>query len=405
MNRKVSAYWWWLMQGSLFLHNTACLFMLTVLMAFSRSAGAQEIRYIYDDLNRLIGVVDQQGNAAEYVYDAVGNILQIKRFTVDPNAAVGITLVRPSSGPVGATVQIFGKGFSTTPGDNQVRFSGILATVSTATATSLTATVAAGATTGPITLTTPLGSATSPEAFTVLAFTLVPSQAVVPRGGSVGFQATLGGTTITEVTWRVNGIVGGDATVGTVSAAGLYMAPSAVPAVQPLTIEAVRTQDPSQVATASVQVVDQAAGLTSAAPLTVGVTERFGAEVLAAPLTVGVTPAQGAQALSGALSVTGGPVVRDLAPNSAPPGSTALPVTLTGGNLQGTSTIRFLQNGSVDSTLTASALVPAGDGTSVSFSLSISGSAATGIRVLQVVTPQGTSTDVDIGGNRFTVTP
>jgi hypothetical protein len=152
-------------------------------------------------------------------------------------------------------------------------------------------------------------------------------------------------------------------------------------------------------------VVDQAAGLTSAAPLTVGVTERFGAEVLAAPLTVGVTPAQGAQALSGALSVTGGPVVRDLAPNSAPPGSTALPVTLTGGNLQGTSTIRFLQNGSVDSTLTASALVPAGDGTSVSFSLSISGSAATGIRVLQVVTPQGTSTDVDIGGNRFTVTP
>jgi YD repeat-containing protein len=379
--------------------------MLTVLMAFSRSAGAQEIRYIYDDLNRLIGVVDQQGNAAEYVYDAVGNILQIKRFTVDPNAAVGITLVRPSSGPVGATVQIFGKGFSTTPGDNQVRFSGILATVSTATATSLTATVAAGATTGPITLTTPLGSATSPEAFTVLAFTLVPSQAVVPRGGSVGFQATLGGTTITEVTWRVNGIVGGDATVGTVSAAGLYMAPSAVPAVQPLTIEAVRTQDPSQVATASVQVVDQAAGLTSAAPLTVGVTERFGAEVLAAPLTVGVTPAQGAQALSGALSVTGGPVVRDLAPNSAPPGSTALPVTLTGGNLQGTSTIRFLQNGSVDSTLTASALVPAGDGTSVSFSLSISGSAATGIRVLQVVTPQGTSTDVDIGGNRFTVTP
>jgi YD repeat-containing protein len=379
--------------------------MLTVLMAFSRSAGAQEIRYIYDDLNRLIGVVDQQGNAAEYVYDAVGNILQIKRFTVDPNAAVGITLVRPSSGPVGATVQIFGKGFSTTPGDNQVRFSGILATVSTATATSLTATVPAGATTGPITLTTPLGSATSPEAFTVLAFTLVPSQAVVPRGGSVGFQATLGGTTITEVTWRVNGIVGGDATVGTVSAAGLYMAPSAVPAVQPLTIEAVRTQDPSQVATASVQVVDQAAGLTSAAPLTVGVTERFGAEVLAAPLTVGVTPAQGAQALSGALSVTGGPVVRDLAPNSAPPGSTALPVTLTGGNLQGTSTIRFLQNGSVDSTLTASALVPAGDGTSVSFSLSISGSAATGIRVLQVVTPQGTSTDVDIGGNRFTVTP
>lgn len=32
---------------------------------------AQEIRYLYDDLGRLVGVVDQQGNAAEYVYDAV----------------------------------------------------------------------------------------------------------------------------------------------------------------------------------------------------------------------------------------------------------------------------------------------------------------------------------------------
>jgi YD repeat-containing protein len=379
--------------------------MLTVLMTCPKSVLAQEVRYIYDELNRLIGVVDQQGNAAEFVYDAVGNILQIKRFTVDPNAAVGITLVRPSSGPVGATVQIFGKGFSATPGDNQVRFNGTPATVTVATATSLTTTVPAGATTGPITLTTPLGAATSPEPFTVLALTLVPAQAVVPRGGTVGFQATLDGTPLTDVTWWVSGIAGGDAQVGTISPAGLYTAPSTVPAGQPLTIEAIRTSDPTQVATASVQVVDQTAGLTSAAPVTVGLTPRMGVEIVAGALTVGVTQAQGALAMSGPLSVTGGPVVRDLAPNSVPVGSTALPVTLTGGNLQGASTIRFLRSGTIDSTLTASSLVPAGDGTSLSFTLSISGSAATGVRVLQVVTPQGTSTDVDIGGNRVTVTP
>ena len=290
-----------------------------------------------------------------------------------------------------------------------------------ATATSLTTTVPAGATTGPITLTTPLGSATSPEAFTVLAFTLVPDQAVVPRGGSVGFQATLGGTAIPEVTWRVNGIVGGDATGGTISASGLYTAPTTLPPVQPLLIEAIRTTDPSQVATASVQVVDQAAGLTSAAPVTVGLTQRTGVEIVAGavtvgvtpaqgaqasagPLTVGVTQAQGAQAMSGPLSVTGGPVLTAITPATGAVG-TSVALTLSGGNLQGASTVRALRNGTVDSSLSTTALTASLDGTSITLTLTISGTAPTGPRVLQVATPQGTSTDVDIGGNRLTVIP
>jgi len=381
----------------------ACAGVLVAVLGLTGVAPAQEVRYIYDDLSRLIGVVDQQGNAAEYVYDAVGNILQIKRFTVDPNAAVSITLVRPSSGPVGATVQLFGKGFSTTPGANQVAFNGAAAPVTAATGTSLTTTVPSGATTGPITLTTPLGTATSPEPFTVVVFAVVPAQAAVPIQGSVGFQATLDGSALSDITWRVNGVVGGSPTLGTISATGRYTAPGTVPPGQPLTIEAVRTSDPTQVATASLQVFPQVSGFEAAAPVTVGLAAR-GTPVGSGPVTVGVV-AVSAPAAAIPVSVTGGPVVRDLAPNSAPVGSTALPVTLTGGNLQGTSTIRFLRNGAVDTTLTVSALVPAGDGTSVSFTLSISGSAATGPRVLQVVSPQGTSTDVDFGGNRLTVTP
>lgn len=171
-------------------HAAALSVVVLAVLGLMSIARAQEVRYVYDELNRLIGVVDQQGNAAEYVYDAVGNILQIKRFSVDPNAAVGITLVRPSSGPVGATVQIFGKGFSPTASANQVAFNGTAATVSAATATSLTTTVPAGATTGPITLTTPLGAATSPEPFTVVVLAVVPAQAAVPVQGTVGFQAT-----------------------------------------------------------------------------------------------------------------------------------------------------------------------------------------------------------------------
>ena len=120
--------------------SVGSLLLLAVLLHFPLTAVAQEIRYLYDALGRLVGVVDQQGNAVEYVYDAVGNILQIKRLTADPAAAVAITLVSPNKGAVGTTVQIFGKGFSTTPGNNQVAFNGVAATV-TASYQGLTATM------------------------------------------------------------------------------------------------------------------------------------------------------------------------------------------------------------------------------------------------------------------------
>ena len=113
--------------------------------------------------------MDQQGNAASYTYDAVGNLLRVNRFNVDPSANVSISLVTPSKGNVGTTVQIFGKGFSPTPGQNTVTFSGgATATVTAATGTSLTTTVPSGAVTGAITVSAPLGSAVSPESFTIL---------------------------------------------------------------------------------------------------------------------------------------------------------------------------------------------------------------------------------------------
>ncbi len=395
---------------------------LLVLALAASSASAQEIRYLYDDLGRLVGVVDQQGNAAEYVYDAVGNILQIKRFTVDPAAAVAITLVSPNRGTVGTTVQIFGRGFSATPGQNQVAFNGVAAPVLAASTGSLTTQVPAGATTGFITVTTPLGTATSPEPFTVLqGFAVVPTQADVALGGALGFQATLDGTPTTAVTWRVNGTVGGTAQQGTITPGGAYTAPPAPPPVQPVLIEAVLTADPTRVATATVRVVGQAAGLTSAppvtvgsaaaapaqaaaGPVTVGVSQPTGAQAVSGPVTVGVTAAQGAQALSGPVSVTGSPVVTAVTPASGAPGSTALGVTVTGANLQGASAIQWLLNGLPDATLTASALTPAPDGTTVTFTLTISASAPLGPRVLRVITPQGTSTNFDLGTNLFTVT-
>jgi hypothetical protein len=63
---------------------------------------------------------------------------------------VTIDSFTPATGPVGATVNITGTNFSTTPANNIVTFNGTAATVSAATATQLTVTVPIGATTGKI---------------------------------------------------------------------------------------------------------------------------------------------------------------------------------------------------------------------------------------------------------------
>jgi len=66
----------------------------------------------------------------------------------------GLTLTQltPSSGAVGATITLIGSGFDPVPGNNTVTFNGVPASVSGATATSLTVTVPAGATPGPVTV-------------------------------------------------------------------------------------------------------------------------------------------------------------------------------------------------------------------------------------------------------------
>jgi predicted aspartyl protease len=64
-----------------------------------------------------------------------------------------ITSFSPTSGPVGTTVTITGTGFSTTLANNVVHFGAVKATVSAATATSLTVTVPAGTTYEPVSVT------------------------------------------------------------------------------------------------------------------------------------------------------------------------------------------------------------------------------------------------------------
>ena len=143
-----------------------CLIALFVMCALAGiipapSALGQQaaIYYVYDELNRLTAVVDQQGNAGRYVYDATGNLTRVDRFDVAGIAgAVGITFIAPGTGLPGDPIQIFGKGFSALAPDAVVTINGVTAIVTAAAANRLVVIVPAGASTGAVVVSTPSGT-------------------------------------------------------------------------------------------------------------------------------------------------------------------------------------------------------------------------------------------------------
>ena len=82
--------------------------------------------------------------------------------------APSITSITPASGAVGTTVTITGTNFDLTPANNIVKFNGTAAVVTASSATSITTTVPAGATTGLVTVKVAGLTATSGSSFTVI---------------------------------------------------------------------------------------------------------------------------------------------------------------------------------------------------------------------------------------------
>ena len=150
------------------------------------------IQYVYDELGRLVGVVDATGDTATYAYDAVGNVLSINRHQSSQISIVDFT---PNGGPVGTPVTIAGTGFSATPSQNTVAFNGTSATVTSATATQLTVSVPSGATTGAIAVTSPAGSVTSASSFAVGIASGAPTvTGFSPAVAAPGTALTINGT-------------------------------------------------------------------------------------------------------------------------------------------------------------------------------------------------------------------
>jgi arylsulfate sulfotransferase len=85
-----------------------------------------------------------------------------------------------------------------------------------------------------------------------LTVSLAPSSAAVGAGGTAQFTATTNFSN--SVQWFVNGVAGGNSTVGTVSSSGLYMAPAGT-AGQTVAVSAVDVASPGVMASAQVSVV------------------------------------------------------------------------------------------------------------------------------------------------------
>ncbi len=98
-----------------------------------------------------------------------------------------------------------------------------------------------------------------------------PASANVLVNGSQPFTATVTGSANQAVTWMVNGVAGGNSTVGFVSLTGGYTAPAAVPSPATVSVQAKSAADPTAIGSASVTVVPPPAITSlSPSPLTVG---------------------------------------------------------------------------------------------------------------------------------------
>jgi YD repeat-containing protein len=432
----------------------AALVFAIVCMAASLSVSAQQggtTRYVYDDNGRLHVVISPTGEAVVYEYDAAGNLTSIQRMAAD---ALAIFAFAPHDGLPGDRVTFTGVGFGS--GVSNVSFNGVSANVVSVTSSTVVAEVPGAATTGPVTITTPHGSVTTTTPFTIAGLRVTPSFARIDFGQSGQFAAQVFPSTLDQaVTWSVNGITGGNANTGTISAAGIYTAPTHE--ISPVTIRATSVADSLRFGEAQVQVRDpnnlQSAFANSVAvqygaisnsvgavagpvavqygdkdslqgavskPVAVQYgnssvagtafsplvsVQRGGDSTQSAALTPPVSVQYGGEGgqielTSPAVTATVGPYISSMTPSNASRGAN-LTVTFSGVNLFGATTLRFINvtNGTVDTSIIATNLSVSTDGTSLTATLAVSSGAALGNRIVVISTPSGDSMIVDTGTN------
>jgi YD repeat-containing protein len=193
-----------------------------------------QVTYIYDEVARLVGVVDPSSETAKYTYDAAGNLTSISR---QGSSQISIVEFSPNGGAFGVPVTIYGTGFSSDPGQNVVKFNGVAATVASSTTTQIVTSVPAGATTGTISVNSPAGAATSSAPFTIGGSTAPTITGFTPGVGAAGTSVTITGanfqTTVLNNKVAFNNVVAG---VNTATATSLVTTVPTRPASGRLTV-------------------------------------------------------------------------------------------------------------------------------------------------------------------------
>ena len=123
-----------------------------------------------------------------------------------------------------------------------------------------------------------------------------PSSATVRGGDTQPFTAQIDGAA-TAVSWSVNGVAGGNASVGMISAAGAYTAPEFPPSPNTITIGAVATADSSKKANSSVTVNNPVPQIATVTPTSIQV-GTFNLTVTGAHFANGATISFGSTTLT-----------------------------------------------------------------------------------------------------------
>lgn len=191
------------MKKSRSLHVPISLLLVWLSVLAQQTSGQQPItfQYFYDNLNQLTKVVDSTGVVIEYIYDSVGNILQIKRSVLSSPGALSVFSVGPQRVGDGQTITIYGQGFSTTPLQDLVTINGIAATVLSATPTTLTVMVPSTATSGVVSVTVDGVTTQWDQSLTILPLPVIT--ALTPRSALLGstVSVTVSGMNLNQSTF------------------------------------------------------------------------------------------------------------------------------------------------------------------------------------------------------------
>ncbi len=175
---------------------------------------------------RLNGVLDEVR-----IYNRAQSASEVQSIYNSYIGGPTIASLNPTSGTSGTPVTISGTNFGSTQtqGNSTVKFNGVQTTPTAWGPTSITAPAPAGVTTGNV-IVNVNGVNSNGVLFTstnqVVTVTVSPKRAAITTGQTQTFAATVTGSADTSVTWEVDTFPGGNAAVGTISAAGVYTPPA-----------------------------------------------------------------------------------------------------------------------------------------------------------------------------------